>query len=99
VPVDLDVGDAVVVDETLDHRAQPAQPVPAAFADTVGEVTPRRPDVPCGVDEFVVPRLRPAPHVEQRRLRARSAVVGEQVVGVGRDAAHPGIACSRGRLG
>ena len=68
VPVDLDVGDAVVVDQSAHHVAQPLQAGAAAFADEIAEFLPRRPDGAGGVDELVVPgapersrRSRPGP--------------------------------------
>ncbi len=90
--VDLDVGDAVVVDQSAHDGAQPLQSGAAAFADEIAEFLPGRPDGAGGVDELVVPGApersrgsRPgaaAAQVEQRVLRPCRAVAGEQTVGI-----------------
>ena len=54
VVIDLDVGDAVVVDEAAHHRPKAVEAVAATVAHTVGQLLPGRPDIPCRVDEFVV---------------------------------------------
>ena len=65
VRIDLNVGDAVVVDELTHYGAQLLQsPVPA-FADALGDFLPGRAHVPRGVDELVVPGARAAAQVEQ----------------------------------
>ena len=82
VAVDLDVGDAVVVDRAAHRRPKLVQAGASAFAHTVGQFTPGRPDIACGVDEFVVAGTRNATDVEQGLLGSRGAVPGEQVVDV-----------------
>ena len=89
MPVDLDVGDAVVVDQTAQHVAQPVHPAPAALADQVGQFAPGGPHRPGAVGEFVVSgapgrtrRWDAGADVEQRLLGAGSAVVLEQPVGI-----------------
>jgi hypothetical protein len=83
VPVHLDVGDAVVVDQAAHRRPQPVQPAAAAFTDAFGQFLPCRADIACRVNEFVVTRGGPvAAHVEQRLLGADGAVPRQQVVDV-----------------
>jgi hypothetical protein len=82
VPVHLDVGDAVVVDETAHDCPQLGQATATPLADAFGEFLPGGADIACGIDEFVVPGAGPGADVEQRLLRPGGAVAGEQVVDV-----------------
>ncbi len=82
VAVHLDVGDAVVVDQAAHRGAQLVQTGAPALADTLGELLPGRPDIACGIDEFVVSGAYAATYVEQRLLGSRGAIAGQQVVGV-----------------
>jgi hypothetical protein len=82
VAVDLDVGDAVVVDQAAHRRAQVVQAGAPTLAYAFGQLLPGRADIACGVDEFVVAGARPAADVEQRLLGSRGAIPGEQVVDV-----------------
>ncbi len=78
-----DVGDAVPVDQIGYRRAQPVQAGVSALAEDFGQLPPARPDVAGGIDELVVSG-EPGPaaaHVEQRLLRPRGAVGGQQPVG------------------
>ena len=80
--IDLGVGDAVVVDQAVHHRAQPVQPGPAALRDGVRQLGPGRPHVSVAVDEFVVADPRAVPQIEKRFLGSRGPVPGQQAVGV-----------------
>ncbi len=80
--LDVGVGDAVVVDEVVHHRAQPVQPAAAALRDGVGQLGPRRAHVAVLVDEFVVAACRAVPQIEQRFLGPRGTVSGQQAIGV-----------------
>ena len=83
MPVDLDKGDAVVVDEAADHPPQLVQTAATAFTDAFGQLPPGRTDIACGVDEFVVTGGRAfGAHVEQRLLCPGCAIAGQQVVDV-----------------
>ena len=82
VRVELDVGDAVVVDQAAHDGAQLLQPGPAALTDALGQLPPRWPDIACRIDEFVVSGGRATTRIEQRLLRPRRAVAGQQVVHV-----------------
>ena len=82
VRVELDVGDAVVVDQAAHHGAQLVQPAAAALADALGQLEPGWPDIACRIDEFVVSGDRAAARIEQRLLGPRRAVAGQQVVDV-----------------
>ena len=84
VPVDLHEGDAVVVDEAPDHGPELVKAAAATFGHALGELLPRRPDVPRRVDELVVAGRGRAPDVEERLLGARRAVSGQHVVADGR---------------
>ena len=68
--------------EGAHRRPEVVQTGASAFAHTVGQFTPGRPDIACGVDEFVVAGTRTATDVEQGLLGSRGAVPGEQVVDV-----------------
>ncbi len=84
VPVDLDVADAVVVDESSNHLVKPMQAVAAAFGDEGFEFAPVGADVAGGFEKFVVagpvrcPRV--GTGVEQRLLRQAGAVAGQQSI-------------------
>ncbi|CNU91273.1 Uncharacterised protein [Mycobacterium tuberculosis] len=82
VCIDCGVGDAVVVDQAVHHRAQPVQPRLATFGDRVGELGPGRSHVAVVVDEFVIAGSRAVPQVEQCFLGTRGAVSGQQAVDV-----------------
>ena len=82
VRVGLNVGDAVVVDQASHHGAELLETAAAALADAFGQFDPRRPDIACRVDEFVVPGTRVATGIEQSLLRPRRAIFGQQVVDV-----------------
>jgi hypothetical protein len=82
VLVDLDVGDAVVVDQALHHRAQPLQSRAPPLADRLGQLGPGRAQIAGFVDEFVVARGGSAAQLEQPLLGPRSSIAGQQVVDV-----------------
>ena len=83
VVVELDVGDAVVVDQAAHHGAQMFQPTATALADAFGQLEPGWPDIACCIDEFVVSGGdRAAARIKQRLLGPRRAVAGQQVVDV-----------------
>ena len=82
VPVDLDVGDAVVVDQAADDRPQPVQATAAALAHAFGQLPPCGADIARGVDELVVTGARTGTNVEQRLLSPGGAIPGQQVVDV-----------------
>ena len=85
VPVDLDVGDAVVVDQAADDRPQLVQSAAPSLAHAFGEFLPGGAHIACRVDEFVVSGAGTfAAHIEQRLLGTRGAVPGQQVVDIGR---------------
>ena len=91
MPVDLDVGDAVVVNQAANDRPQLVQSAAPSIADAFGEFPPGGPHIACRVDEFVVSGACTfAPHIEQRLLGTRGAVPGEQMVDV------VGIGCGKG---
>ena len=94
----LDVGDAVVVDESADIAAQSVESGASPPTEDLGDVTPRLPDIACGVDELVKVgggATPPAPDLEQRLLGARRTVSGEHTVWVGL----PGVRATELRLG
>ncbi len=82
VAIDLDVGDAVVVDQAAHRRPKLVQAATSPLADTLGELLPGRPDIACRIDEFVVSADRAPAYVEQRLLGSRGAIPGQQVVDV-----------------
>ena len=61
IAIDLEVADALVVDQAADHRPHLFQPGSTAFADQVTEFPPGRPDLAAGIDEFVVSGPHPEP--------------------------------------
>ena len=84
--IDFGVGDAVVVDQAVQHRVQLIQPHPAAFGERVGQFGPGRPHVAVMVEELVVTDARArrtgGAQIEQCLLGACGAVPGQQAVGV-----------------
>ena len=76
------VGDAVVVDKVVHHRAQPIQPHPAAVGDGVGQLAPGRPYPALCVDELVVADSRAVTQIEQCFLRPCGSVPGQQPIDV-----------------
>ena len=70
VGVDPGVGDAVVVDQAVHHRAQPVQPRPSPLPDRGSQLGPRGAHVAGFVDEFVVTDARAVTQIEQGLLGA-----------------------------
>ena len=87
VPVDLDVGDAVVVDQPAQHVPEPVHAVAATLPHQIGELPPGRPHLAGCVDELVeaggaerTGDRDAAAHVEQRFLGAGGAIALQQSV-------------------